>query len=60
VLLEVSEDILKECVGLTAEGAEVLYTKRPRGQDGRIQCKVVAKGNARTRLKLRRWDDSLI
>jgi hypothetical protein len=35
--LEGSEDILKECVGLNAQGAEVLYTKRPEGQDGGAQ-----------------------
>lgn len=35
--LGVSEDILKECVGLNAQGAKS-YTKRPKGQDREAQC----------------------
>lgn len=41
LLLEfgVSEDILKECVGLTAQGAKS-YIKRPeRGKTGQAQCR---------------------
>lgn len=35
--LGVSEDILKECVGLSAQGAKS-YTQRPKGQDRGAQC----------------------
>lgn len=58
--LGVSEDILKECVGLAAQGTKS-YIKRPEGvQRRRGTMQVVGKGKATARLELRRWDDCLI
>lgn len=56
--LGVSEDILKECVGLDAKG-EVLY-QMAKSQRQRGTLQMVGKGNATARLELRRWDDCLI
>lgn len=56
--LGVSEDILKECVGLDAQG-EVLY-QMAKSQRQRGPLQMVGKGNATTKFELRRWDDCLI